>query len=82
MSGSRALARLYAGLFLKVCFLAIRNVYRFVEFAQIIILGFPTYIIEHQQARQGILGCHASFSALRCCWWPRGRHCLRGRRHC
>lgn len=31
MSGSRALARLYTGLYLNLVFLTIRNIYRFVE---------------------------------------------------
>lgn len=31
MNGSRALARLYTGLYLNLVFLTIRNIYRFVE---------------------------------------------------
>ncbi|KAI7846449.1 hypothetical protein COHA_000060 [Chlorella ohadii] len=68
MSGSRSLRRLYTGLYLNLVFLTVRNLYRFVEFAQITILGYPAppdaYIIEHQQV---LVYCLDAIPVFLCC---------------
>ncbi|PRW50903.1 hypothetical protein C2E21_5428 [Chlorella sorokiniana] len=79
MSGSRALTRLYTGLYLNLVFLTVRNVYRFVEFAQITILGYPlpagAYIIEQQQV---LVYCLDAIPVFLCCaafiLFPPGRY--------
>ncbi|KAL4437347.1 hypothetical protein ABPG75_004486 [Micractinium tetrahymenae] len=77
LAGRRETPRLFAGLYLAMAFLSIRNIFRFVEFAQQTVLGFyapDAYVIAHQQGllfgldALPILLCVATYALLHPGW--------------
>ena len=54
IAGTPALRRLYTGLYINMAFLSTRNIFRFVEFFQSTLLGWPTapgtFVISDNQA--------------------------------
>jgi hypothetical protein len=54
LRGDPGFRKLFAGLYLTIFFISVRNVFRLVEFTQRTVLGFPSpegvYIIEDQEA--------------------------------
>ncbi|GAB4813844.1 hypothetical protein N2152v2_000890 [Parachlorella kessleri] len=54
LAGTESLRKLFLGVYIVLFFLTIRNIYRFIEFCQTVVLGFPepkdVYIIERHEA--------------------------------
>lgn len=53
IAGTPQLKQLYTGLYLNIFFLFVRNTFRFVEFTQSIVIGYPpepgTYVLSEQE---------------------------------
>ncbi|GAB4814621.1 hypothetical protein N2152v2_001667 [Parachlorella kessleri] len=79
IAGTRELRKLFVGLYINVAFLSIRNIYRFAEFLQSVILAYPVpedaYVLSDKEVlfytldTIPILICFASFILYHPGWY-------------